>query len=96
MRENGGVTDDFLLQHVVPHIVTRFSVAVALVLAKPLLWLHFSEKANHLPEEMRNVVQTAHNAVRVLPVGENPVLKVPLVISGHEGEVRLDEIGGDG
>jgi hypothetical protein len=39
IKDGSGVTDDFLLQHVVPNICTRFPAEVAKVLAKPLLWI---------------------------------------------------------
>jgi hypothetical protein len=49
IRDGSGVTDAFLLQHVVPNIQKRFSADVALVLAKPLLWMIFPDGSTYLP-----------------------------------------------
>jgi hypothetical protein len=95
IKEGSGVTDDFLLQHVVPNIRARFPADVATVLAKPLLWMLFSSERNYLPQAMRDRIQTAYNNIRVLPAGENPVKKLLLVVTGNEGEVFLDEVGND-
>ena len=95
IKDGSGVTDAFLLQHVVPNIQKRFSADVALVLAKPLLWMIFPDGSTYLPETMRNRVRAAYENIRVLPVDENPVEKVMLVVTGFEGEVYLDEIGNE-
>jgi hypothetical protein len=75
ITDGSGVTDDFLLQHVVPNICTRFPAEVAKVLAKPLLWL-VCFNINHLPPAMKERIQTAYNNIRVLPAERNPVKKV--------------------
>jgi len=43
-------------------------------------------------------IRTAYAAVggRELPIGENPVKKVPLVVTGYDGVVNMDELGGEG
>jgi hypothetical protein len=93
IKEGSGITDDFLLTYVVPAIRTRFPAEVALVLAKPLLWMLFSSEKNYLPRAIRDRVEAAYNNIRLLPAGENPVNKILLVVSGNEGEVYLDEVG---
>jgi hypothetical protein len=95
VKEGSGVTDNFLLQHVVPNIRTWFPADVAKVLAKPLLWMIFSSERNCLPQAMRDHIQTAYNNIHVLPAGENSVKKILLVVTGNEGEVFLDEVGND-
>jgi hypothetical protein len=89
IKDSSGVTDDFLLQHVVPNICARFSADVAKVLAKLLLWMLFSSERNYLPQAMRDHVQSAYNNICILPAGENPVKKILLVVTGNEGEVYL-------
>jgi hypothetical protein len=89
------VTDAFLLQHVVPNIRKWFSADVALVLAKPLLWMIFLDGSTYHPETMRNRVRAAYENICVPSADENPVEKVMLVVTGFEGEVYLDEIGNE-
>jgi hypothetical protein len=97
LKEGFGVTDNFILEHVVPNIRKRYSDVVSLVLGKVLLWFIFTpEGSEYLPQALCKRVQTAYSNVATLPADENPVNKVPLVISGHEGEVYLDELGNDG
>ena len=96
LKENSGVTENFLLQHVVPNIRAHFSANVAKVLAKPLLWMALSDDAGRfLPQELVDRIKTAYINIRVLPENENPVKKVLLIVTGDEGEVYLDEIGGN-
>ena len=96
LKEGTGVTDNFLVLHVVPMIRTRFSLGVALVLGKALLWLLFSDAGrDYLPPAYRVRVLAAYNTISQLAPGENPVLKIPIVVSGHDGELYLDELGQD-
>ena len=41
MKEQAGVTDDWLIQHVTPRITGMFGKKVGAILAKPLLWAAF-------------------------------------------------------
>ena len=88
--------ENFLLQHVVPNIHAHFSANVAKVLAKPLLWMTLSDDAGRfLPQELVDQIKTAYINIHVLAENENPVKKVLLVVTGDEGEVYLEEIGGN-
>ena len=96
LKEGTGITDNFLVQHVVPMIRTRFSQGVALVLGKALLWLLFSDAGrDYLPPAYCKHVEGVYNTISQLPPGESPVLKIPIVLSGHDGELYLDELGQD-
>ena len=88
---NSGVTNIFILQYVVPHVASRFSERVALVLGTALLWYIFSENSEDVPEAIRSRVLSRYSLVRVLDQNINPVLKIPLVVWGNEGEVYMDE-----
>ena len=63
MKEGAAVSNDFILQHVVLSIHTRFSDEVALVLGKALLWLVFSEENSYVPDEVRERICHAYNAI---------------------------------
>jgi hypothetical protein len=69
---------------------------VALVLGRALLWLVFEDRDGYLPEELDDRVKLAYRDIpgRTLPLIENPIKKVLLVVTGDEGEVYIDEVGG--
>ena len=43
IKEDAGLTDEWLCQHVTPHITSVFGNKVVAILAKPLLWACFSK-----------------------------------------------------
>ena len=93
VKEGSGVTNAFILEHVVPQIARRFPQDVSIVLGTALLWYVFSpEGAIAVPQNIRNRIVGAYHHIRVLDEGINPVAKIPLVITGHEGEVYMDPI----
>jgi hypothetical protein len=93
--EESGVTDAFILNYVTPHVRTRTGDRTAIVLGRALLWLAFSEESDttDLPLDIYPRIHDAYDAIgNDLPEGRNPVKKIPLVITGNEGEVYIDEI----
>lgn len=93
VREDSGVTDEFILNYVTPHARTRVGDRVAVILGKALLWYIFHPEAeDYVPETIYRRVMDAYDAIRVLPENTNPVSKKPIVVTGHEGEVYMDEI----
>jgi hypothetical protein len=50
----------------------------------------------YVPQALCECVRTGYSNVVTLPASKNLVNKVPLVISGHKGEVYLDKLGNDG
>jgi hypothetical protein len=99
-REGSGVSDDWILQHVAPRIASRFPRAVALVLGHALLWLVFEDYnvdgECYLPNNFVNQVLLAYQDIpgRVLPLAQNPIKKILLLVTGDEGQVYIDELGG--
>ena len=47
---------------------------------------------SHMPTELRTRVRNEYGRIRQLPETANPVKKVPLVVTGEEAEVRIDQI----
>jgi hypothetical protein len=92
--EESGVTDAFILEYVTPHVRTKTGDPTALVLGRALLWYAFSEMgASDLPLDVFRRIHEAYDEINNhLPEGINPVKKIPLVITGNEGEVYIDEI----
>ena len=93
LNEESGVSDDWLLQYVVPNICMEFPRNVALTLARPLLWAAFEPSLlGFLPGKLTQQIQMAYALVRNLPPGTNPVGKRLIVVNGAEAELYIDEI----
>jgi Transcriptional activator of glycolytic enzymes len=98
LKENSGVTDEWLLAHVVPntfaHSKFQNNEHVALVLALPLLWASFdSEMDDFIPTHIKTRIQNAYEPIRRLPPEENPVARIPLLIASNEnGILCIDPI----
>mgnify|MGYP006194146055 CR=1 FL=1 len=91
--ENCGLLDEWLLEYVVPNISLQYPCAVALTLARPLLWASFeSTLQEYLPPALTRRIQSAYGFVRRLPQGKNPVEKRLVVVTGSEAELYIDEI----
>lgn len=101
LKENTGINDEWLLEHVVPHTVTRSKFRdneqVALVLALPLLWASFdADMEDFIPPDVRLRVRNAYHEIHQLPFDENPVKKVPiLVLQDENGSLCIDPISCD-
>jgi hypothetical protein len=92
--EESGVTNAFILEYVTPHVRTKLGDPTALVLGRALLWYAFSEMgAADMPLDIFQRIHEAYDGIdNDLAEGINPVKKIPLVITGHQGEVNMDEI----
>jgi hypothetical protein len=96
LKENCGVSDDWLAEYVVPNILRRFPREIGMVLARSLLWACFDDEVKQLlPPSLTTRILTAYQRIRQLPEDENPVKKVLLVITGNEDELQIDELSGD-
>ena len=95
LQEGSGIVENWLLQNVVPNILRspRMNRQVAAVLAVPLLWAAFDpDMEDSMPAGVRNRIRAAYENIRQLPAGENPVVRVPVVVTGHNDQVHIDEI----
>ena len=67
LKENCGIADDWLLEHVVPNILSQYQRGVALTLARPLLWAAFEPSPQGcLPLAMTDRIKNAYEFVRHL------------------------------
>ena len=84
----------FILSKVVPHIRQRLPDSAAILLGKALLWLVYSSVAcNFMTATDRDrVKQDLVDTGIVIVDGKNPIAKVPIIISGSQGTVFIDEI----
>jgi hypothetical protein len=94
LRENSGVDNAWLGEHVVPNIATRYPEEVWSVLGTALLWACFDQEASpYVPAWIRDhVVQSYQQLGEHVPEGENPVEKLHLVISGNDDMVDIQAL----
>lgn len=84
----------FILTKLVPHIRQRLPDSVAILLGKALLWLVYSSVAcDFMTEIERDRIKSelADTGI-VIEHGKNPIAKVPIIVSGNQGTVFIDEI----
>ena len=98
VEEASGITDQWVLDYVVPHMCESGEVPrqVCLVLGRAALWRLFDPSGDNIvPEEMRARVMARYADLghdNTLPVGSNPVRKVPLIVDGADSEVLIDRV----
>jgi hypothetical protein len=87
------ISNDWILDHVVPHIRDNCDRAVAIVLGKALMWKIFSEYGSCVPQDIRNRVLNAYKDVVVHSPNinnNNPIEKVILVVDGEDAQLVMD------
>ena len=90
IRNASGVTDAFLFTHVVPNIRQHFGAALASCLGKALMWGIFNDEvAEWLPSALVERVKDEYRLIRRIDESINPIVKVPLIVSGHEGTLHI-------
>ena len=97
-KDATGVTDQWLLKHVVPFMHHFYSqgagsTSPALTLAYPLLWAAMSPEMEHRMDPLqRNKIREEYEKIRTLPVGVNPVVRVGLRIGRRKHLLVIDEV----
>ena len=90
-KPDSGMSESFFLEFVVLHINKMFLNDVALIFGTALLYYTFADESNHVPNVIKKQIFDAMRGVLQHP-NKNPVEKVPVVCTGHDGEVYIDEI----
>ena len=96
LRRESRVSEEWLLEHVSFNIARLFPRQVAVVLGKALLWCICDDEASALVDNV--MVDRVRSSLRSLngcyneETGTNPVRKIPLVISGEEGVLIIEEV----
>ncbi len=89
-----GVTDQWVLDHVVPNLSKKVPVEVAKVLGGAVLFHAFDSSTKAaFPSHRKEHIRDAYfdlGARNQLEVGVNPVKRKPLVVTGHDSEVVMD------
>ena len=91
LKQGAGLTDDWLCQHVTPHITMAFGKSAGRIFALPLLWASFSDVfAERVQPEIRSRIcgQFVRLEREGFEDGVNPVEKVEVIPneSTHERE----------
>jgi hypothetical protein len=93
------VLSTFMLTKVVPNICKRLPDSSSLVFGKAvLLWLVFSSVANNfLSQAFINEGKGSLNDIEVAIIlnEQHSILKMPLLVSGADGTVFIDELADD-
>jgi hypothetical protein len=79
LKEGSNVSDEWLLEHVVPNIQSRLDGAIAKTLARALLWAAFdNEVCLYVPTQVRERIRFSYHSVPDGLEDENPVKKYDL------------------
>ena len=96
LKEGSGLSDNWLIENVAPHIAEVYGAQVVAILAKPLLWALFQDvttDSEHVPPSIRFRVMTAYNNLPGrLPNDENPIKKMQLIAWCEDATIHLDEV----
>ena len=96
-KDGSGVTDEWLAREVCPACTGMFGAAVGAILAKSLLWACYDPAMMDLvpPDIRQDVCRKFIQVDSTLDNGENPIERVEVVVSQHNGTVCFDEISNE-
>ena len=91
---NSSILTTFILTKVVPNIRRRLPDSASIVLGKAILWLIFSSVANSFvsTDYCEQLKTDLSDTGIVIPEGRSPILKMPVLVSGDQGTVYIDEL----
>jgi hypothetical protein len=93
IKSNSGITNDWILDYVVPNIRNNFDRQIAIVLGKAVTWKIFSNFNSGVPNLIRNRVLEHYQDVVHGPdfeIESNPIEKLALGVDGSDAELMLD------
>ena len=89
IRDGSGISDDWVLTHVVPNIAKVFHRGIAVVLGRALLYAAI-ENVDFICPRLKTLIQANYQHVK--KGDKNPIKKVPIMVSGDEGQMFLDDL----
>jgi len=93
IKSDSPVTEDWILEHVVPNLAaSSYSTTLAKLLGKALLWTIFSEKSGWVPGGIVDRVKLAYNNLLGEESNVNPIEKRLLVITGDDATLLITEV----
>ena len=87
-----GVTNDFIMQVVTPQIKEVFGVPLAILFGKAIMWLAFSPYQEHMPQDMRQRIESAYTERATIEHGENPIRRRLVTVTGDESNVFMEDV----
>lgn len=98
VKNNSGITDEWLANEIAPAITQAFGPAVGAILARPLLWACFDAATVELvsPDILNSVNAKFIRLESGLLDGVNPIDRVEVLPSESGGTVSLDEMPEEG
>lgn len=95
-KDGANLSDDWLCEYAVPHIAQKMSPGVAAVLGKAFMWACYEPSlSGFVPSVLSERLKQAYCNIPAGPClrdRECPVKRVELIVTGHEGEVHIDEL----
>jgi hypothetical protein len=91
---NPSVLTTFILTKVIPNVRRRLPDSTCIVLGKAVLWLVFSSVTNNfISIEYCNELKAdlAETGIAIAD-GQNPITRMPVLVSGDQGTVFIDEL----
>jgi hypothetical protein len=93
IKSDSPVTDEWILQHVVPSIAhSAYGPTLGKLLGKALLWVIFSEKSAWVPFTIVEQVKQAYNNLLGEESSVNPIEKKLLVLAGDNATLIIQEV----
>lgn len=95
LKKGTGLTDLWLQENVVCNMLKSdfLNPEVALVLSLPVLWASFeAAMESYIPAKLRTRIREAYKLVCQLPEDENPVHRIPIIVTGHDDQVHIDDL----
>ena len=85
VKERSGISEQWIIEHVVPAIRSRYCRSIFLVLGRAFSWRVFDDIDSHVTSlQIAARVKQAYRDIDarcLLPDGQNPVEKLPLMVT---------------
>jgi hypothetical protein len=96
IREGSQITDDWILDYVVPNMRQKFPRQVCIVLGRALLWRIFDESGdNVIPDSIRNRVMAAYGNINEGNNEGNPIMRLAIGVDGVDSQLVIDTLFDD-
>jgi hypothetical protein len=101
IRESSPVTEDWILEYVVPNLnASSHGPTLSKLLGKALLWTIFSDKRHWVPDTIVERVMLAYDVllnaqdqeVQLQEANNNPIFKKMLLITGSDAVLHITEV----
>lgn len=95
IREGSSVTEDWILEHVVPNLRAKstYDTRMVKLLGKALLWVSLSGRKEWVPGNIQAKIEREYSQlVGENPPDDNPIEKRPLSITGSDANLVITEI----